>query len=199
VVDATLDSLNQSDAKGEYAVHRQRRENDKKQFFVDTMRMLCSRKDIDWILRLEDDTLVNKHLIHNVCTWPVPHAEYKFGVGFLSVTDPILADSGRVALGENLQTRYRNCVNGVHFGGGMLWSRELFKKHFDEIAACIFGYRGQLAPAICTSKVFLKHGLRSYWHIPSIVKIDTTLPRFDGKVVGEAVYGTQPFDPEFRR
>lgn len=39
-----------------------------------------------WILRLEDDVLVNRHILHNLCTWSAPHNKL-FGLGTLFVPD----------------------------------------------------------------------------------------------------------------
>ena len=196
---ATLASLDTSDAAGLYHVHRQDESHCKVHFFIHTMRTICAMEDYDWILRLEDDTLVNKHLIHNVCTWPVPHVEPKFGMGFLSVSNPVLKDTPHIAYGEKLKTPWRN-YKAMHFGGGILWNRREFQKRIRRIKKCMCRHVPHLACAVCPSQVFREDGLRSYFHVPSIVKIDLSYARHvDGKVIGEGVHGTQPFDRDFRR
>ena len=199
VVGATLASLDESDARNRYGVHRQREENDKIQFFIDVMRLACSRKGVKWVVRIEDDTVVNKHLIHNICTWPAPHVEANFGMGFLSVPTLALEDTAHVEYGEVQKTPWRNYELGMHFGGGVLYNAKLFSDHVVKIRECMETHRPGLASSICPSQVFFEQGLRSYFHVPSLVKIDLTIPRYDGKVVGESVYGPQPFDPEFKR
>jgi hypothetical protein len=199
VRDATLRSLDASDAAGRYEVCRQGEDQCKVHFFISTIQEMCSSGKYDWILRLEDDTIVNKHLIHNVCTWPVPHVEPKFGMGFLSVTDPVLKDSAHVGVGEKLKTPWRKYEKGVHFGGGILWEALTLAPRINRIKGCMCRTPGHLSCAVCPSTIFFQDGLRSYWHVPSLVRIDLKIPRHDGKVVGENIYGSQPFDAKFRR
>src|SRR5690606_38757116 len=40
--------------------------------------------DCEWILRLEDDVLVNRYILHNLCTWPATqHPKFAFGTLFM--------------------------------------------------------------------------------------------------------------------
>jgi hypothetical protein len=54
-----------------------------KDFFIELLKH-CATLDAEWIVRLEDDCLVNRHLIHNVTHWEAL-AEPDFGVGWLFV------------------------------------------------------------------------------------------------------------------
>jgi hypothetical protein len=197
VRDTTLRSLEASDVGKGYEVRRQPEESGCVDYFIATMREICG--SYKWVLRIEDDTIVNRHLLHNVLTWPVPHVEPKFGMGFLSVTNPVLKDHPHIGLGEKLKTPWRN-YNGMHFGGGMLWRSDLFMARLARIEACLRKWQPRFAAAVCPSSVFFEDGLRAYFHVPSIVRIDLSIPRSrDGKVVPEARFGSQPFDVKFRR
>lgn len=197
VRDATLASLDASDSAGRYQVRRQTESDCCVQFFCNVMRELC--ETYTWVLRIEDDVLVNRHIVHNVTTWPAPHVEPKFGMGFLSVTHPVLADKAHVGYGEKLKTPWRK-HRGMHFGGGLLWKSSDFLPRIHRIQKCLCEWRPMFAAAVCPSSILFDDGLRSYFHLPSLVKIDLSIPRSrDDKLIGEAVYGTQPFDADFRR
>lgn len=200
VRDATLRSLDASDTKDRYHVHRQGKEHEKVTFFIETMRSICADPKNKWILRLEDDTIVNRFLVHNTCRWAAPHKEPHFGMGFLSVPNPVLSDKSRLGRGEVLGTPWRKNEGGMHFGGGILWKSSIFSAAMADVENCLRRHLPNLACAVCPSSVFFKKGLRSYFHVPSLVKIDLTLPRhLDGKSPGEAFYGTQPFSENYKR
>jgi hypothetical protein len=180
-----------------FVVERQSEKDDRVKFAINAwQRAIDSGKK--WILRLEDDVLVNRYLLHNVCSWRSPHVEPKFGLGFLSVPGLVLTDRARIAYGEKLRTPFRNWPE-MHFGGGMLIRAEVLKPVLDQYEACL-SLGKSLRNSCCLSKVLYAKGLRSYFHLPSIVRINLALPRgSDGKVIPESVFGTQPYEEKFRR
>ena len=197
VRDKTLASLEASDVGKNYEVVRQPEGECCVNYYVRAMKRFC--RDYDWILRIEDDTIVNRHLLHNVCTWPAPHGEPKFGMGFLSVTHPVLKDAAHIGYGEKHKTPWRN-YRGMHFGGGMLYKADLFRERAGKIKRCMCQWHPKFAAAVCPSAALFDDGYRAYFHLPSLVRIDLAIPRsLDGKVVDESKYGTQPFDENWRR
>jgi hypothetical protein len=199
VRDPTIDSMDASDAAGRYEVLRQAPSECPVEFFMGCMRDMCDR--FDWIVRIEDDTVVNEHLIHNVCTWAVPFEEPRFGMGFLSAPELALADTLHTAYGEVHATPWRK-FRGMHFGGGMLWKADTFRGIADDVEACLLQWirEDRLACAVCPSSVLYDRGLRAYFHLPSLVRIDLSIPRStDGLVLDESDFGSQPFDRKFRR
>ena len=81
-VGATLASLDASDAAGRYIVIEHPDGVPAQQFYVDALRQaVASGKR--WVVRIEDDAEVNKHLLHNVLSWAALR-DPAFGMGFLS-------------------------------------------------------------------------------------------------------------------
>lgn len=51
------------------------------QHFFDVLDAMCAA-DADYVIRLEDDAIINRHLRHNCLTWPAAHRP-RFGAGWL--------------------------------------------------------------------------------------------------------------------
>ena len=81
----TLESLRQSDA--EFKVLRQPEDQRHCRFFLDVLREMAS-VNTRWVIRLEDDVLVSKHLVHNFLSWPALR-EPDFGVGWLFTSEMV--------------------------------------------------------------------------------------------------------------
>jgi hypothetical protein len=88
----TLESLEQSDAASKYELlvapmtPHERLGEFVWQSVQERARALCARTDPEetaLLLRLEDDVIVNRHLLHNVATWPaVSEPDFVFGTLF---------------------------------------------------------------------------------------------------------------------
>jgi hypothetical protein len=76
----TLSSIRESDVD-EASVVTQQPHQDKQQNLVAALTML-TLSDKEWGLRLEDDVIVNRHLLHNICAWDAL-TEPTFGAGWL--------------------------------------------------------------------------------------------------------------------
>lgn len=78
--DLTRDSIEASDVVVYQTVVSDRRTH-RYVHFLDILRR-AAQSESDLVLRLEDDCVVNKHLLHNIRTWPALRDE-RFGLGWL--------------------------------------------------------------------------------------------------------------------
>jgi hypothetical protein len=87
----------------------------------------------EYVLRLEDDVIVNRHIIHNCLTWPAIH-EDTFGVGWLFLHDGTW--NPKAAVIERRRGRADLCMN---WGGSICGGQgQLFKsEHVERILAHI--------------------------------------------------------------
>jgi hypothetical protein len=91
----TLASLDASDLAGNYEVIEAPvgiGTDAFERWYLSTMRRMATEPlddglPADLIVRVEDDTIVNKHIAHNCCTWPAVR-EPDFGIGWLFLYDP---------------------------------------------------------------------------------------------------------------
>lgn len=195
----TIASLDASDAAGRYEVLRQPEGYPRDDFFLNALQHMAERPDIDWTLRLEDDVIVNKHLVHNVCRWRAP-VHRLFGAGWLSVTNQMLDDTAHISRQGDFRCReYMAC----HFAGGVLMSTKLLGQLMPRIEERM-RKPGSFAPGVSISSAVWKAGRRVFFHEPSLVKIDGTVPPYhSGK---QTMYNTQgwharwaqPFHPTWR-
>lgn len=190
----TLASLDASDAAGRYEIMRQPEGVDRDVFYMDTLRDIASRPGIGWMLRLEDDTVVNPHLLHNVCRWGAVHSA-RFGAGWLSVTREMLKACVAEIDGYHVRD-YKEC----HFAGGVLMRTSLLETLLDRIEHRLTTHpsvrnKDRFAPGCALSHAVYKSGRRVFFHEPAIVAIDLRVPAYHGK---KQPAWSQPFSPTYR-
>ncbi len=199
VMQGTLKSLDASDAAGIYTVEVQGKV-DPITFYIETLARMCL--EAEWILRFEDDTLVNRHILHNVGAWNVPYSEPDFGIGYLSVPQNVRDDAEHVGRGAVTGCPYRKYPE-LHFGGCMLFQSSTLHPRLEAIEAGMRGHPhaawGQYAFACAPSAAMWRDGLEAYFHTPTLVMLDLKAPRnSDGAVLGEAAYGPQSLDFDWK-
>jgi hypothetical protein len=79
-LDATLKSLAESDLPLPEILY-QPPDRTPIEFFLSVLDAMAAAPT-DLVLRLEDDVLVNRHMLHNIATWTAPH-DPRFGLGWL--------------------------------------------------------------------------------------------------------------------
>lgn len=74
-------SILSSDIGWHYYLMEQGAQTDPRDHFLDVMHAM-SQSSTEWVLRLEDDVIVNRHIIKNITDWPAKQQE-SFGAGWL--------------------------------------------------------------------------------------------------------------------
>jgi len=208
-----LDSIEQSDIKNrnvdpyfDLAIEPKGASNFEKRLHY--LSLLCrNARKAPYVLRLEDDIIVNKHILHNLCTWPALD-DPSFGMGLAFVNH---------LLYELPQSR--DNVSGT-FGTfrdptSTPWAQAHFFKseHLIPAAQCYFEeladkhsdyYRrlGKVALAFdwAITTAMGRMGYNVYLHQPSLVQCTEVA---DTRALsGEAVavpHRARDFDPDWRR
>ncbi len=151
--------------------------------FLNIMGKLAESKT-DLVLRLEDDAVVNKHILYNCLSWPEVH-ETDFGAGWLFAPG---TSSGRWDSPE------------LHGSVGVLMKREDLK-HL--IPRCVRWFKAndrRLSQDIALSRAVWMSGKRIYIHDPPLVEhpIDTpSTLNHKHTVGGSTTMGN--FNAEWRR
>ena len=134
-------------------------------FFGDLLQQMYE-SGVDYCLRLEDDVIVNRHILHNIRTWPAL-SEKNFGVGWLFVPPGVIEDEVNRGKGPRTGTHFRN--NRGMFGAlAVLFPRDriplISPKHL------------RLGQDIAISAAMWDHGWRCYLHEPSLVENNLRIP-----------------------
>jgi len=200
----TLRSLDASDAKGMYKIKRQPPGVDRDDFYMTTLREMCSDETVEWMLRIEDDAVVSKHIVHNVCCWSATQHEL-FGAGWLSVTSEMVRDASHVASHGGFLTRE---FPEAHFAGGVLMRTSFLAgvlplvrrrlslgEYRDSTPTEVRNVPRRFAPGCALSNAVWNSGRRVFFHSPSIVAIDMTIQTYHGK---PSVQWDQPYNENWR-
>lgn len=143
VREATIASLRQSDARDFTVIHHPVGTRHCR-FFLEVLRTMAD-VDTPWVIRLEDDVLVSKHLIHNFLTWPALRDE-RFGIGWLYVSEMVRMCHPPDARGHRLRN---DPVMPNAFGVGL---------HRDVARACVAEYERWLSEYGCGLHHCVKRG-----------------------------------------
>lgn len=148
-----------------------------------------------WVLRLEDDVLVNKHLLHNICTWSAPHQQ-NFGAGWLWRNAGLAQSRTGIEVTQHGWVRTEPDLAGAQ---GILLPRRI-------IPQLVMGIRDRWAETdgaqdkAITRTLFYK-GLRVYIHDPPLVEHNVTFPSTlaPERPVIHALHLAGDFDANWRR
>lgn len=174
----SLRSVSESDV-GDIEICEQPPGVDRIDFYIQTLRRL--RTEAAFLLRLEDDILVNRHIIHNVLRWR-GFDEPSFGAGWLSVPSNYALDTNHIDRGPH-GTLYRN-YKEMNFGGGVIVPSARLddalllsvEKHMKSMPANNF------TPVRSLSNTMWWRGLRAYFHYPpSLVFMDLDVLSYPGR------------------
>lgn len=186
---ATLASLEASDASGRYQVSMQPENTHRDDYYMDTLRAICDRTDTDYMLRLEDDVLVNKFLLHNVSKWSAP-AHPRFGAGWLSTTRGLMADTTNCPTLDGFRIReYKECF----FAGGVLMKLDVLRDVLPLVEVRLRAGGKDFSPGCALSNAVWRKGLRVFFHLPSIVAIDMNIPAYHARRPEENDFDHQPY------
>jgi hypothetical protein len=126
----------------------------------------------DWVLRLEDDIIVNPYIGHNLATWPAIR-ERDFGMGLGFVMDDILRDLGGLEFLPNKVVRSK--ARSTPGGQAQLMPSRLIPQTIDWVRAHRYTLEGCNidCPAwfdTGITRALTELGYRTYLHVPSIVR-----------------------------
>ncbi len=100
----TLESVRASDIGEDFNLLKHPPNVPKCEFFAQVLRTMAAAP-ARYVMRLEDDVLVNRHILHNFLSWPALR-DPLFGAGWLYVSEASHRDHWRT--GESSLGRYRN-------------------------------------------------------------------------------------------
>lgn len=141
-------------------------------------------------LRLEDDVLVNRNILHNLATWPAL-GEESFGVGWLFCSEALLKARRSVGYGRASKTPYRNSRE-MFASLGILFPRAVIP----QVLGKLTGYSQDLA----ISRAVWDCGRRCFFHVPALVENRIRVPSARGNVADPRYHTTCGFfDKDFRR
>ncbi len=167
VRDACLRSIEASDIGTQYQLRRQPESCTRRiDFFIDTMREIAAMSGIEYMLHLEDDTLVNKQIMQNLGTWTAVQ-EPLFGAGWIFVLADMLKDKRR---NPEINGHRYHLGPIVPCSAGVLIPTD----HVELILAA----SQHEAPDILISKGVwnMESGRRVFLHDPSLVYVDFDIP-----------------------
>lgn len=192
--DKTIRSIDASDLAGRYSVMCQPKSEHRDDFYMRVLRRICDDTRFDYMLRLEDDVIVNKSILHNACRWRAP-SHPLFGAGWLSATSGLLEDNINCRrLDGHWVREYPEC----HFAGGLLMPTETLRSGLSYLEQRLRAGGGQFAPGCSLSRAVWSLGKRVFFHDPSIVKIDMSIPAYHPARADQSDFWRQPFDPSWR-
>jgi len=142
----------------------QRPDQDKQSNLIAALTKLSS-SDKKWGIRFEDDILVNKHILHNLCNWDAL-SEDDFGAGWLYHSG-ILSTSGDLLVMSKRGNTFRDHSDLVGSLGVVLKTSQIpelidgVRKHWNEVSG---------AQDKSMSRTIWNLGRRVYVHCPPLVE-----------------------------
>lgn len=144
--------------------------------------LLCrNARKAPYVLRLEDDIIVNRHILHNLCTWPALEDD-RFGMG-LAFVNQILYELPHSR--DNVQHAHHSEWGMFRDPSSTPWAQAHFFKsehlipaaqcYFEELAEKNPKYYAQLDKVALAfdwaiTKAMGRMGLRVYLHQPSLAQ-----------------------------
>lgn len=184
-------SLQQSDVGRDYTVLQHQPGETVAEFFVRLLRTM-SGSHRKLVLRLEDDALVNRHLVHNCTTWEMARQD-DFGVGWLysppmSVLDYIYQRRVNNPWRKRLVC---GCVGTLFRTADLPWIIEGCERWFAQ--------KGGDAMDFAISSAVYDAGRLLYLHDPPIVEHRTEVKSSLGHAIWPEHSTCGTFRPEWRR
>jgi hypothetical protein len=171
--------------------------------------LLCrNARRAPYVLRLEDDIVVNRHIIHNLCTWPATRQpDFAVGLAFVNrllYEPPQSGDMHRTESG----LVYREPTSTPWAQAHLYDSSHLIRaaqRYFEELAEKCPDYYSEphkvaLAFDWAITRAVGRMGLRVYLHEPSLAQCtEVGDVRALGSVRVPMPHRSRDFDPEWRR
>lgn len=154
-----------------------------RQHFLNVMQRLADAPT-EWVLRLEDDAIVNRHIVHNLRTWPALTAP-DFGCGWGFFNGHQQGPWKGPELHGSLATLFRR----AHLPAVMAGCKKWFAAH-----------KGRLSQDLAMSRTVWDLGKRLYLHQPPLVEHPIDTPSTLGHLHNRAAHTTRGrFQLEWKR
>lgn len=154
----TIESLKQSDVGDGFTVLEHPEGQDKRAFFRRVLETMAD-SGADYALRLEDDVIVNRHILHNLSTWGAID-DPLFGAGWLFVPEAALS----VHFGTSRGTKYRALAE--------MWAALAVVIPVKYVSVCLdeLDRSEKLEQDLIMSRAVWKLSKRCFFHEPSLAE-----------------------------
>jgi hypothetical protein len=186
-------SLQSSDIDN-YSVIRHPKRMHRVDHYMSTLKSICGDKKWDYMLRIEDDSIVSKNVMHNLRHWDALKRT-DFGIGFLSRCDRVIEHCGLHDVSAHTMT----CKShGYHFGPAWIASCRAVERNLGRIESIMWAVEklGRFGPTTAVADAMIDSKLGVYVHVPSMASVDVSIPSHQLGDVSKR-YGNQYFDNEF--
>jgi hypothetical protein len=175
----TLESVRASDIGEDFSVLEHPSDQTKCQFFESVLRQM-SAADAPYVMRLEDDVIVNRHILHNFLTWPALKNPL-FGAGWLYVSEAAFRATRTHRMGyRNTEVMYGSLCVGMpreHVAAAVQLLEEWQKLFGCALDTCNCGKRNDRPRMSKTygqdcalSRAVWKLGKRVFFHDPVLAE-----------------------------
>lgn len=171
----TIESVEASDIGHDYEVAMHPAGMSLNDFFYAVLKRM-SEATTEYVIRLEDDALVNRHILHNVLSWPAVQ-DPEFGGGWLFVPHGLMGPSWFSAHrmtknGEMYRTKFP-----LHSSVGYMFKTETLPKIIEAMHTYDDDkrYNGGMMD-FGVSLAIEKLGLKLFLHVPSLVEHNLKIP-----------------------
>lgn len=179
-------------------VFQQRDDQTVREFFLSILDAMTSSY-AEYVLRLEDDVLLNRHLFHNVATWPALRAE-RFGCGWLWCSEIFMKERTSYQI-EEPEPGLFEVTKPIWGSLGALFPTDHMSaiRARAEHPALLPGAHGKSQDSALSGAVLLA-GLRVFLHVPSLLEHDVSVKSaFGHKFVPGYGQAGPLFDPDWKR
>ena len=185
LLEATVESLDKSDAVGRYEVWKhdpaEQKQND---WLIDRLRLAASKSK--WFIRLENDVVINRNLCHNVCNWSATE-ESDFGLGLLFGNRTLFQGAARLSLSRNKNGNLSRKTRWIEGAQAQLFKSSTverilgnYAKSKEELRSAPWYNADACMPDFWVSTGVYEAGLATYIHTPSLVQHAGSVSTYGG-------------------
>jgi len=203
-----LDSIRDSDVGDDFVLVRdpERRKSVREimQWWRESMlamRELALSEGKTFIVRLEDDILVNRHLRHNVASWPALK-DPRFGMGSLFVPNYFQQRPDMLIKSHPSGEYFRN-IPEMEGAQGQVFRTDLIASQLDRIGMAYIEKGYPLEAEVdfdvgITCATWLC-GRRTFLHFPGLVDVSSVSKRSTLRDIEQEVSGSVAYNPDWKR
>lgn len=194
---ATVASLQASDVGADYFAYRHPPGSTLNNFFFGLLELMA-HSSADYVIRLEDDVFVNKHIIANVRRWPALQ-EPDFGAGWLFTPSGVMGPSWYSCHRMTKSGEMWRSKLPMHSSVAYMFPTKLLPRIIEELGKLEKEYEGALMDLGVSTAVH-RAGYKCFLHQPSLVEHNVKITSTMGHTYDAGV-GTAGglFRPDWRR
>lgn len=154
----TVESIRQSDVGDDFTVLEHPEEQDKRAFFRHVLETMAD-SGADYAIRIEDDAIVNRYILHNFSTWPAIN-DPLFGAGWLFVPEAALS----IHFKTSRSVKYRTLSD--------MWAALVVAIPVKHVPACLneLDQSEKVDQDLILSRAIWRLGKRCFFHEPSLAE-----------------------------